>query len=567
MTTTLEPRATSTDPGGSPAPQRPRPGREAVLEQLAADGITYLFGNPGTVEQGLLDAVEDHPELTYVLGLQEAVVVGIADGYARATHEPTLVQLHSGVGLGNGVGMLYQALRGHAPLVVVAGESGVAFEAMDAQMACDLVAMAEPVTKWATRATHPESLLRTLRRAVKIATTPPMGPVFVSLPMDVLDAPTSEPVVPSVRPRTRVVPGPEDLRQAAGLLTGGQRPLLLLGDGVAFSQAQAEVVQAAEALGAEVYLVDSSEPNFPADHPLYRGHLGHMFGHVSTAAVQDADRVLVVGTYLFPEVFPSLTSPFAPGCRIVHVDLDGYEIAKNHPVDLGLVADPRDTLRALLPLLREHAPAPVPTPPPAPAADQGSVLDAFLVELTRAVPAEELLVFDEALTASPVVQRHLPAVRPGSQFLTRGGSLGVGVPGAIGLKLAHPDRRVLALTGDGGSMYTFQAIWTAARLGLDLLVVVCNNHRYELLNLNIDEYWHERGDVEVRHHPSPFALGDPDIDFVALAQSLGGSGIRCTTRDDAAAAVAAALGASGPFVIDLSTDDLVPPAPARAQST
>lgn len=157
-----------------------RTGNEAIIEQFLADGITCMFGNPGTVEQGFLDAVEKFEEMRYVLTLQEGVAVGIADGYARATGGPALVQLHSGVGLGNGIGMMYQAMRGHAPLVVIAGESGVRYDAMDAQMAADLVAMARPVTKYATRVIDPSSVLRVLRRALKIAMTPPRGPVFVS---------------------------------------------------------------------------------------------------------------------------------------------------------------------------------------------------------------------------------------------------------------------------------------------------------------------------------------------------------------------------------------------------
>src|SRR5919198_244605 len=177
-------------------------GRFAIIEQFLADGITRMFGNPGTVEQGFLDVLERVPGFEYVLALQETVAVGIADGYARATAGPALVQLHSGVGLGNGIGMLYQAMRGHSPLVVIAGEAGVRYDAMNAQMAADLVAMARPVTKCATRVTHPGSVLRVLRRAVQAAMTPPRGPVFVALPMDVLDAPNTEPVLATHFPHT-----------------------------------------------------------------------------------------------------------------------------------------------------------------------------------------------------------------------------------------------------------------------------------------------------------------------------------------------------------------------------
>ncbi len=333
---------------GDAAVATPKTGRFAILEQLLADGITYMFGNPGTVEQGFLDALERYPELRYITTLQETIAVGIADGYARATRRPALVQLHSGVGLGNGIGMMYQARRGGAPLVVIAGEAGVRYDSMDAQMAADLVAMARPVTKWATRVVDPSSTLRVLRRAIKLASTPPMGPVFVALPMDVLDAPLGEEVVPTSIPETRVAPPAEAIERAAALLASGARPrLAIIGDGIAASEAQAELTRVAELLGAAVWGANCAEVNIDARHPLFRGQLGHMFGEHSRAITAQADAVLICGTYVFPEVFPALEGVFAPGARVVHIDLDAYEIAKNFPVDLGLVADPRLTLERL----------------------------------------------------------------------------------------------------------------------------------------------------------------------------------------------------------------------------
>lgn len=543
-----------------------RPGRVAICEQLQADGITHVFGNPGTVEQGLLDELERYGGFSYILTLQETVAAGIADGYARATRRPTLLQLHSGVGLGNGIGMLYQSMRGHAPLVCIAGESGVQYEAMDAQMAADLVAMARPVTKWAARVTSPSSVLRMLRRAVKIAMTEPCGPVFLSLPMDVLDAVTDEPVVPTIVPQTRAVAAPDLVARAADLLARARRPIVLLGDGVAAAGAEPEAAAVAERLGADVWLVDSSEPNMAAGHPLLRGQLGHMFGEVSTAAVRDADAVLIVGTYVFPEVFPELGNPFAADAAVVHVDLNAYEIAKNHPVELGIVADPKLTMAALAATLdrvqtaeqagaararlRSRKAEPQPPPP-----GEGSVLAAFLTEVAARVPSD-VMVFDEALTASPVVSHHLPPRLPGHNFLTRGGSLGVGFPGAIGMKLAHPERTVIAFSGDGGSMYTFQSMWTAARHGIGAKFVVCDNQKYQLLNNNIDQYWKER-EIPTHSHPNSFDLSHPKIDFVGLADSLSVSACRVSDATDAAVAAAAMLETDGPFLVEVDTTDLL----------
>ncbi len=427
----------------------PQTGRFAILEQLLADGITYMFGNPGTVEQGFLDALAEYPDLRYITTLQETIAVAMADGYARATQRPALVQLHSGVGLGNGIGMMYQAKRGGAPLVVVAGESGVRYDSMDAQMAADLVSMAKPVTKWATRVIDPSSTLRVLRRAIKMAATPPTGPVFVALPMDVLDAPSEEAVVPTSFPDTRVAPSTEAVARAAALLRGAARPIVVMGDGISFSGAQDELTRVAELLGAAVWGANSSEVNIDAEHPLFRGQLGHMFGEHSKAITSEADAVLIVGTYVFPEVFPALEGVFAPGAKVVHVELDAYEIAKNFPVDLGLVADPKLTLGLLADELERTSSAEQRSAAERRTTELGeqkrAELEAheardrefegdtpmhpatFVAELARQAP-DDVVVFDEALTASPALTHYLPPRRPGHYFATRGGSLGRRLP-------------------------------------------------------------------------------------------------------------------------------------------
>jgi thiamine pyrophosphate-dependent acetolactate synthase large subunit-like protein len=553
-------------------------GKVALMRQLIADGVRYVFGNPGTSEEGFLDVIGSFPELTYVTALHESVAVAMADGHARATRQPSVVQLHSGVGLGNGIGMLYQARRGHAPLVVFAGEAGLRYGHMDAQMAADLVAMAAPVTKWSARVAHPASLLRVVRRAVKMAATPPMGPVFVALPMDVLDAPNDEPVVPTSVPDTRAVPRADLVEAAARMLALAERPVIVMGDGVAVSGAQPELAALAELIGAEVWGADSSEVNMAASHVLFRGLLGHMFGEHSREILRSADAVLVVGTYLLPEVFPTVEELFAPGCSVVHVDLDAYEIAKNHPVSLGLVGDPKLTLAALGQTLGatlsdeqrrvaelrveragrdkhlQERTALVLDREQADRVPMGPAL--FMRELAARLP-DDAVVFDEALTASPDLTRYLVPDRPGQYFQTRGGSLGVGIPGALGIKLAHPERTVVAFAGDGGSMYTIQALWTAAHHGIDVKVVICNNRSYRLLKLNLQQYWQDQ-EAAQRVFPASFDLGEPDIDFTRLAEGMGVAGARVEHPAQVPEAIERALGHDGPFLIDLVLDGAVP---------
>ncbi len=557
-------------------------GRFAIMEQFLADGIEYMFGNPGTVEQGFLDAANEYPRMKYILGLQETVAIGIADGYARATKKPTLVQLHSGVGLGNGIGMLYQAYRGHAPLVVIAGEAGIRYDAMDSQMAADLVGMARPVTKWATRVVDPSSLLRVLRRAIKIAATPPMGPVFVCLPADILDQPVQEEVVPTSIPSTRIAPADDVVTSAAAMLAGASKPLIIMGDGVAFSGAQNELAQVAELLGADVWGADNSEVNISAAHPLYKGNLGHMFGANSSKVTHEADAILIVGTYVFPEVFPYLSTAdvFAPGAKLIHVDLNAYEIGKNFQVDLGLVSDPKLTLAKLATALdtamsanqKQAARARLEASGAAKNKALQAQLEAdqkvrdqmplqtsrFMEELAQHLP-DDVLVFDEALTSSPPLTRYIPPTKPGTFFQTRGGSLGVGIPGALGLKLAHPEKTVIGFTGDGGSMYTIQALWTAAHHNIGAKFVICNNQSYMLLKLNIMQYWREQG-MQPSEFPDSFDLTGPVIDFAKVAESMGVPGVRVERPEQVGPAVKQMLAHDGPFLIDIVVSSKLPDA-------
>ena len=548
-----------------------RTGRHAIIEQFLADGIDHMFGNPGTVEQGFLDALADFPAMKYILTLQESIAVLAADGYARARCAPALVQLHSTPGVGNGIGALYQAKRGNSPLVVIGGDAGVRYLAMDAQMAGDLVAMAEPVTKWATMVLDPSSLLRVLRRAIKVASTPPMGPVYVCLPQDILDEPAVEPVRPTSLLSTRAVPARDELRAAAAMLASSERPTIYVGDGIAYSGAQAELTRVAELLGADVWDVHTGEVNMSWSHPLYRGMTGHMFGSHSLPIFRSGDVSLVCGTYITPEVFPELGDVFAPGAKVIHIDLDPDQVARNHPVDLGLLGDPQASLATLAEELelaltaanRETARVRTAAAVARAKAGRDAALEhaktvrdnvplqmtRFMEELASVLPADAL-VFDEALTNSPPISLYRPPQRGGEYLLTRGGSLGVGIPGAIGLQLANPGRTVIGFTGDGGSMYTIQALWTAARHGIPAKFVICNNGSYRLLQQNIDVYWRERG-IPKHDFPLSFDLSDPPIHFAPMAQAMGVAAVRVEKPEQIAPAIRQMLAHPGPFLIDL----------------
>ncbi|MGD0338937.1 MAG: thiamine pyrophosphate-binding protein [Bacteroidota bacterium] len=550
-------------------------GKYKVLEQFIADDCKYMFGNPGTVEQGFLDALGEYPQLKYILTLQESVAVLIADGYARATQKPALVQLHSSPGIGNAVGALYQAMRGHSPLVVVGGDAGIRYANMDAQMAADLVGMMKPVTKYATMVTDSSSLLRTVRRAVKIAGTPPMGPVYVCLPMDILEEINHEDVLPTTIPSTRVVPDIPIIRRAAEFLLEAVAPMIFVGDGIAYSGAQEELTKLAELLGAEVYAVDAGDLNMDFTHPLYQGATGHMFGSSSLPITQKGDVNLLVGTYMLPEVFPELGNIFAEKAKVIHFDLNAYEIAKNHPVDIAAVCDPKLTLKALHDAIEagmnrqqqetaakrredisKKKSQRINTEKEADRTRRSTDSLAMFrfAELLSAKIPTDTLIFDEALTNSPALTRYIPPRKPGRYFVTRGGSLGVGIPGAMGLKLAHPEKTVIGFTGDGGSMYTIQALWTGVRHSIGAKYIVCNNSSYRLLQLNIDAYWKERN-VIPHQFPLSFDLSHPPLRFDLIGQAMGVNAVRVEKYDEIEPAIDRMLSDDNPFLIDLVVSD------------
>jgi benzoylformate decarboxylase len=391
--------------------------------------------------------------------------------------------------------------------------------------------------------------------------------------------PAPEAVERTSIPSTRVVPDDSFIQEARVLLANAQRPMIFIGDGVAYSEGQAELTKVAELLGAEVWGVDSGELNMSYAHPLYQGQTGHMFGSGSLPITQRGDVNLVCGTYMVPEVFPHLGNIFAPEAKIIHIDLNGYEIAKNHRVDLGVVSHPKLTLAKLAAALETTMTAKQKEAAKKRTAEIGMAKEKKLkaqLEADRAVREEvplhasrfmeelagqlpdDAVIFDEALTCSPELTRYMPPTKPGSFFQTRGGSLGVGIPGALGLKLAYPDKTIVGFTGDGGSMYTIQALWTAAHHNIGAKFVICNNQSYMLLKLNILQYWKDQIGEPEHELPHSFDLSHPVIDFAALAKSMGVPGVRVERPEEVGPAIRQALTYNGPFLIDLVLTDHVP---------
>jgi benzoylformate decarboxylase len=474
-------------------------------------------------------------------------------------------------------------------MIVLAGEAGLNYEALDGQMAGDLVSMARPFVKsdhngpcsW--RAVDAGSILRLIRRAYKTAATPPMGPVFLSLPMDVLDAENPELVEKTSLVKSVVAPDDKTVGEAATLLAEASRPLILMGDGIVASGAQQELMEVAELLGATVWGANSSEVNMPASHRLYGGSTGHMFGKDSKPILSAADRVLICGTTVLPEVFPFSEGVFAENAKVIHFDLNATELAKNFTAAVAALADPKASLALLAKALSDKMTGPQMTAAQQRCKDAEARKTTQLHQAlakdnadTRQVPMpafrffkelgdrlvkvknQQVAIFDEALTSSPELCRYLPRAQDeyGSYFQTRAGMLGTGLPGTVGLKLARPESIVFGFSGDGGSISTIQALATAARYGIGAKFVVCNNRSYRILKYNLKEWRQEQGLPLDEPYPDSFDLtvadpAMPQLRFDLLAQGHGVNAVRVERPEEIGPALDKALQDDKPFLIDL----------------
>jgi benzoylformate decarboxylase len=547
-------------------------GRQVFMESLIAHGVTYVFGNPGTTESPILDALQDYPSLRYIVALHEGVALGAASYYAQTSGRPAVVNLHVAPGLGNALGMLYNAFKARAPLVVTAGQQDTRLRLRGPVLGHDLVAMATPLTKWSVQVERADEFALIMHRALKIATDPPAGPVFVALPIDVLEQETDLAPLPPGRLYRAPEPDPSGVQAAADLLLGSRRPAFVLGDDV--TGAAAEAAALAEQVGAAVWCegLRAQQP-LPSAHPNFR--LGLPFDALAIRkALDGVDTVLLVGGPFFEEVWYAPGPPLPPGASVIHIESSPERLAHNLAVTVGLVSHPRAALSALAAAVERGASAAFRETADrrnealrALKAQDAEVQRAraakrwagtpisvprLVAEIEAALPADAIVV-DESITASLDLTRTVQFERPGDYVGARGGGIGQALPGALGVKLAHPDRPVVALSGDGSAMYSIQALWTAAHHDLAVVFVILNNREYRILKHNMDTYRQRFGAKPDRGYPNMDLVG-PDLGFVDLARGMGVAGERVATPDELRPALARALGAGRPFLLDVAIE-------------
>lgn len=548
-------------------------GVQAMLGILAECGVRHLFGNPGTTELPLVDALVDHPQIEYVLALQEVPAMAIADGYAQASGRLGVVNLHICCGLGNGMGMLYNAFRSGTPLLVTAGQQDRRLMFEEPILWGDMVGVARPWTKWAAEVQRVEDVPSAVRRAVQAARTPPTGPVFLALPLDVQMAEAELDVAPPRLPDPQVRPPRDALARAAAVLAEARNPGILVGSRVVEADAVAELVQVAEGLGAPVIQEATSShgrSSFPSDHVLAAPPFA-LWSPEVRRQLAEFDVLLVVGLklmqlYIYHE--PARAVP--EHVRLVQIDDNPWELGKNYPVEVGLIGHPKPALAELVAALDATR-----TPEQAAAArargaargkahlaqrealrrearqqyDIRPMTPLCLTDrLAEILPADVAVIEEAPTTAAGYFERVGMLRNTSGYFAQRGWALGWGLNCAIGVKLAWPDRPVLALIGDGSAMYGIQGLWTAAHYRLPVTFVITNNTEYKIL----------KDCAQVLSLPQARAgrfvgldVVSPPIDYVGLARSLGVSACRIAEPDELCQVVAESLSGDVPRLIEV----------------
>lgn len=514
--------------------------REAVLGFLRGAGIDTVFGNPGSTELRLM---RDWPDdLRYVLGLQESVVVGMAAGHAIGTGRAGVAVLHSAGGVGHSLGAVFNAFRDRVPLLVVAGQQTRAMLTTRPFLGADEPeTFPRPYVKWSGQPERAEDVPAVIAEAYRTAMTPPRGPVFVSVPEDDWDA-AAEPV-PVRTVHSGFVGDPTGLRAVADALDAADRPALVVGPGVDDDGATAAVVALAERLRAAVWIEPlPARSGFPEDHPLFQGYLPPVRDQI-VHALREHDVVVTLSAALF-KFHVHVPGPFlASGTRVFHLDCDPAFLARQ-PVGDGVLTTVRAGAEALLGLVCERGRAAPRSRRAIGRATRREPLDAAqVVDVLRASLPGDAVVVEEAPSHREVFHARLPIVRPGGFLTTGSGALGWGLPLAVGRALAGTGERVVCVVGDGSSMYSIQALWTAARHRAPVTFVVLNNGSYEA----VKQLSRRLGST------STPGTDLPGIDFVALAEGLGCSARRVSDLDRD---LAEALAANGPFLLEVPVVDL-----------
>lgn len=519
--------------------------KQATLDLLRAFGIRRVFGNPGSTE---LPFLSDWPDdIDYVLALQEASAVGMADGYAQATRNAGFVNLHSAAGVGNALGNIYTAHRNQTPLVITAGQQARSILPLQAFLYAERASeFPRPYVKYSVEPARPEDVPAAIARAYYTAMQPPCGPTFVSIPID--DWTHAAAPIEARKVSREIGPEPEAMKTLVAALGAAKHPALVVGPSIDRAGAVDLMVRVAEKVKASVWVSPfSARCSFPERHPQFAGFL-----HASPAQLSDAlrehDLVVAIGAPVFTFHVEGHAAIFDGGATIFQIT-DDPDAAAVTPVGTSIIATMKPALSALLDLLPESKRA---TPkgralPAAPQAADPLPVEFLLHSLSQAMPDGASLV-EEVPSHRPAMQKFLPMPGQDSFYTMASGGLGYSLPAAVGMALGKPKTRTVCLIGDGSAMYSIQALWTAAQRKLPLTIVVINNSGYGAMR-SFSQV------MQVRNVPG---LELPGIDFVRLAEGMGCHAVRVSKADELGEALKRAMAHEGTSLVEVVVDSAVP---------
>ena len=511
-------------------------GRSAFLSILKSEGVTHLFGNPGTTELPIMHALKDYPDIKYILGLQESIVVAMADGYSRATGKLSACNVHVAPGLGNAMGAIYNAKFVGSPIIITAGQQEQGHGLMEPMLYGPLVRMAEPLVKWATEVTRLEDLPRIMRRSAKIALSPPTGPVFISLPGDILNTEANIDLGKPIRVIDTFRPSHSSIELIAKQINKYKKPVIVVGHEVATYDAFKEITLFAELSGSAVY--QQTVPHgshFPSEHVAFMGALPRL-QNPTRKILENYDLLICVGCDGLRMSVWNDTEPLPSKMPIIHIGINEWEIGKNYYTETAIIGNVKNTLCDINQYLQNTLTAKkiikaktnlehiaknnwtikkkkLTTKTLSDKSKIPITANWLMMNLANNISKNNIVV-EEGLVSTRSLLNYLPYKNNKDFYGLASGGIGWAVSGAIGVSLANPNKTIIAIIGDGSSMYGIQSLWSAAHYKLPIIYIIANNQSYRIIKERLEAF----------HKNTNFVGMDfdkPKIDFLKLANSLG----------------------------------------------
>ena len=545
-------------------------GRQVFMQSLVLNGADRIFGNPGTTENPLLESLLEFNQVKYITALHESVAVCAAGLYAQSSGRTAVANVHVAPGLGNAIGMMYGCLKSQVPVIVTAGQQDTRMRLREPLLRHDLVAMAAPVVKWAAEPQSADEIGPLMRQAFQIANAHPKGPVFVALPNNVMEQET-EVTATSATQSSLTVADSHALDEIAQRIQNAQRIAVCPGDHVASYGATAALERLLTLTGAEVWLdFITARRSVSSRHLQYAGNFS-----ADAAANQKKlapyDLIIATGGVTLEEIWYEPTSPIPNHSDFVQIEVNEASLGKPHVPSLALTGDLEKTYDAISDRLERCSDAVFLERRFASLARQEESQSArwqvtqertealegrsplapieALQVLAGALP-QDIVIVDEAITASSDVDTAFEITDPNRFFGSRGGGIGQGIAGALGVAEAKPDEMIIAISGDGSAMYSIQSLWTAVHHDMRILFVILANAEYRVLKHNLDIH-RARFDAPSDQNYPHMDLGNPTLGFAAMAQGMGVQACQATTTEEIQIGCKTFTNGSGPYLLEI----------------